>query len=160
VLSGQCAGIIINFEAGATTPVSTAWSSANRAVFMAMRLDYPFNLRKFFWCNGATATGNVDCGIYSRAGTKLASTGSTAQSGTSVVQSAAPSAGAMLLAPDSYYLALAASSASATFLMGGNSVSENGGAYQDTAFALPATFTLGNAFPQFPIFGIADVGVI
>jgi hypothetical protein len=36
--------------------------------------------------NGATASGNMDVGIYDYAGTRLVSSGSTAQSGTSAFQ--------------------------------------------------------------------------
>lgn len=146
--------------AGAVTPASAAWPAANRAIYVPVNIPFPYLVRKFYWCNGATVNGNVDCGIYSRGGTKLASTGSTVQAGTSVVQSAAPSTGSILLMPDSYYLALASSSGTATFLRITPSAAEHGVAFQATAFALPATFTLGTSGGILPIFGMADVGVI
>lgn len=159
--STWCVGLDQAAFAGAiTAPASAAWPAANRAIYVPFSLPFPYLLRKFFWCNGGTANGNVDCGIYSRAGTKICATGSTAQAGTSVVQSAAPSIGATLLMPDSYYLALALSSGTGTIFQVAPAANEAGIAFQATAFALPATFTLGTTGGALPMFGIADVGVI
>lgn len=60
---------------------------ANLLVFVPMILSEPLLVAQFFWHNGASVAGNTDVGIYNEAGTtKLGSSGSTANSGTSVLQ--------------------------------------------------------------------------
>lgn len=65
---------------------STTWPAANRALFVPFRLVEPFLIRQMFHHNGATVSGNIDVGIYDAKGTRLISSGSTAQAGTSVLQ--------------------------------------------------------------------------
>ena len=65
---------------------SAAYPSANLILYVPFRLEQPTLIRKVFWANGATVSGNVDCGVYDRTGVKLFASGSTAQSGVSVVQ--------------------------------------------------------------------------
>lgn len=144
-----------------TSPASSAWPAANRAIYVPFVLPAAYQVTKLWWANGATAAGNVDCGIYSVGGTKLASTGSTAQAGTSVVQSVSVS---ILLQPGSYYMALALSSISATILRNVPSsgpLAAMGVAQQATAFPLPATATFAAASTAyFPMFGITSASVI
>lgn len=74
--------------------VSSAWinlGGANRAIFYPIRIDVPGVITKLWWRNGAAVSGNVDIAIYSEGSdklpaTRLASAGSTAQSGTNVIQ--------------------------------------------------------------------------
>lgn len=61
--------------------------AANLLVFIPLILNEPFVLSQFFWFNGTAVNGNTDVGIYTEDGlTKLISTGSTANSGTSAIQ--------------------------------------------------------------------------
>jgi hypothetical protein len=129
---------------GLGTPASAAWPGANLAIFYPFCLAGFYLVRKLWWANGATATGNVDAGIYTIGGARLTSTGSTAQAGTSVVQSVTLGT-PLLLASGSYYMALAASSASATFLrhsIGARALNRFGMAEQTaSAFPLPDPIT-------------------
>ena len=65
---------------------SQAWPSNNRAIYAPVSIPARFTIARFFVVNGTNATGNVDVGIYDAGGNRLLSTGSTARSGTSVIQ--------------------------------------------------------------------------
>ena len=71
---------------GPMSLASAVYPGANRVVYTPFRIGRPTLIRKLFWMNGTAVAGNVDCGIYDAAGTLLVSTGSTAQSGTSALQ--------------------------------------------------------------------------
>lgn len=119
--------------------------TANLVCYIPFVLPFAYPLKRFFWLNGSTiTTTNVDCGIYSAGGAKLASTGSVAMSGVASVQYAAPTA-TMILAPELYYLAWTcdnttnrASAQAGTAVQG-----ELAGLLQETTggFGLPATMT-------------------
>lgn len=83
-LAGETAG------SGTGAEASAAWSSANRAMYYPIYLVDPCIVTKLWVLNGATASGNIDMGVYlSAAGlptTRLVSIGSTAQTGTNVLQ--------------------------------------------------------------------------
>jgi hypothetical protein len=140
---------------------SAAWPAANRAIFFPFWIAHPYPVARLFWCNGATVSGNVDCGIYSADGTKILSTGSTAQATINVVQSVAAS---LLLTPGSYHAALAVDNATATMFAntpGSGLSSMLGMAQQASAFALPATFAQARTATSYcPIFGLTTQAVI
>lgn len=115
---------------------SAAWASANRAVYMPFTLSTSYLVQRLWWANGSAVAGNVDCGIYTSDGVRLVSTGSTAQAGTSVVQSV--SITPLLLTPGRYYMGLAASSTSATFL-------------SDTVFLVPGLVGLAQEASALPL---------
>lgn len=127
---------------GPTVPVSTAWGSANRAVFYPFMLPGPGTALKMFVMNGATINGNVDVGIYDAAGNRLVSAGSTAQSGANALQ-VFDITDTELAAGVNYYMALASSSSTATFFADAQS---RGRAlpvlFVASGFALPSTATL------------------
>lgn len=78
---------------------------ANLVCYTPLALPFPYPLQRFWWYNGGTiTTTNVDCGIYSVGGVKLASTGSTVMVGGTSIQYAAPTS-TMILTAGSYYLA-------------------------------------------------------
>lgn len=143
--------------------LSGAFPSANRAIYVPFTLAAPYLVQKFWWCNGSAVAGNVDCGVLTGDGTLLASAGSTAQAGTSTLQSVAIGT-PLLLLPGSYYMALAASSATATFLAPTPTVRQQqmmGIAQQATALPIPATATFATpASAYLPLFGIASALVI
>lgn len=94
---------------------STAWGTANTlALFFPVMCETPFTIVKFWTHNGATASGNVDVGLYSDAFVRLLSTTPVAQTGTSVLQD--------LDVTDTrfpagrYYIALSLTSATGTIL--------------------------------------------
>lgn len=150
---------------GALSATSGAWPTNNKAIYIPFRLTRPFVFDKLFILNGATASGNIDLGVYSADGTKIVSKGSTAQSGTNAIQSLAVSS--TELGPGLFYMAAAFSSTSGTSFRINPSVSgitvinQAGIAMQTSAFALPATATFASAVDTYvPIMGLTGRSVI
>lgn len=128
-------------------PTSTQiTSSANLAIYFPVIIEAPFLVKKMWTHNGGTVSGNIDMGIYTAGGAKLYSTGSTAQSGTSAVQSVTLGT-PLFLVPDLYYLAIAADNTTAQ-IMGTPHSAEDlrrmGLFTQATAFPLPTTATFAS----------------
>lgn len=96
-----------------TTPqyTSAAWPANNRAVYYPLQIPGYFTVARFMLGNGASVSGNVDIGLYDAAGSRLISTGSTAQSGTTQVQYIGVTDKSF--PPGKYYLALSCSTTSA-----------------------------------------------
>jgi hypothetical protein len=123
---------------------SVAWPSANLAIFVPFRLTRPMVITKLFVQNGGTVSGNIDLGIYDASGTKIVSTGSTAQAGTNGTQSIAVTS--TELGPGLYYLAIALDNTTGqvfrfTFSVCLDICKALGLAQQASAFALPANAT-------------------
>lgn len=147
---------------------SVAWPAANRAYYIPFQLWSPFPVRRIFWANGTVVSGNVDAGIFASepgngaAVTRLYSTGSTAQAGTSVLQSVAPTA--FILPVGAYYLTLAMDNTTATAIRWSSGISVStmlATAQQSTAFPLPASGTLARITTSFiPLVGITSSTVI
>lgn len=136
-----------SFGGAVGTPANAAWPSSNRAYYMPVRISSPFLIAQLFWYNGGTVTtGNVDCGVYSSDGTRIISTGSTAQSGSNALQSV--SVTNTWIGPGLFYLALAMdSSVVGVFLRvvaNHDEFTVLGSAQQASAFPLPATATMVN----------------
>ena len=81
--------------------VSATWPLANRAIYHPFYLPWRYPIKRLFWLNGSSASGNADVGIYSVGGTRIVSTGSTAQSGASTAQYVSAD---LVLPPGTYYL--------------------------------------------------------
>jgi len=99
-------------------PASTAWESANRAVYHPVIIPCTVVAKRLWWANGSTvsASYNLDVGLYRdagyRPGAKIISSGSTAQGTASTIQFVDITDTA--LAPGIVWLALSCSSTSAT----------------------------------------------
>lgn len=123
--------------------VSVAWPTANKAIYMPVLLAEPLLVTQMWVENGATASGNIDVGIYDEAGTRIVSSGSTAQSGTSAMQ--VFNVTDTLLGPGVFYIAVALDNTTGTVHVWGSATTILGratGALQQTsAFALPAVAT-------------------
>lgn len=140
-----------------------AWSTSNKAVYVPVSISSPVTIVKMFVLNGATASGNIDVGIYDRGGARLVSSGSTAQSGTSVVQEFDVTD--TLLKAGLYYLACAMDNTTGTLEMWTMSLAISkslGIAEQTSAFALPstATFATVSATLRTPFIGATQRAVI
>jgi hypothetical protein len=139
------AGSIMRAADTITAPVSTTWV-ANLAIYQMFTLPWPYTVARFCWVNGATLTGppNIDLGIFAPDGTKLVSTGNTAQSGTNTVQFAAAST-VTRLAAGTYFFGISSSGSTALiYCYAGLSVGPMAAAQmfqQATANPLPATAT-------------------
>ena len=95
-----------------SVPGSQNFVTANLAVFIPFGVPEPVTITKLGWGNGAAVAGNLDAGIYDTVGTRLVSTGTTAQATVSILQSVAVTA--TTLARGVYYLALASDTSGAT----------------------------------------------
>lgn len=120
----------------------TTWSGINDIIYCPLVVPEPVTIDGLVCWNGATVAGNVDIGIYDLdadglPNNRLANAGSTAQAGADGAQEISISAIALY---GFYYIALAASSTSATFvtlhtttsssghaLLGANGQREDGG---------------------------------
>lgn len=148
----------------AATGGSATYPAGNLAIYVPFRLWSPYLVRLLWWANGAAVAGNTDCGIYTGGGTLLTSAGSTAQAGTTTLQTVTLGT-PLLLTPGSYYMAMNASSASAQYLRAAQAAAPYaaiGYAQQAVgAIALPATATFA-AYAQTyqPLFGIASTTTI
>ena len=95
-----------------STTGSTAWPSNNRAIYHPISIPCPFTVRSVWSLNGASVSGNIDIGVLSLDGALIVSSGATAQAGTSTLQIITVTN--TVLAPGAYYIAMSASSTSAT----------------------------------------------
>lgn len=129
-------------ETGFAAPGSATWPAANQARYYPFQVVESFSVVSLATYNGATASGNVDVGIYSSSGTLLVSSGSTAQSGTSTLQTFSLTT---TLARGKYFMATACDNTTATFFrnnIGDSTRCEMAGIYmQSSAFPLPSTAT-------------------
>jgi len=134
----------------------SSWPAADRIIYCPIRIREDCTVKRVFWANGSSVSGNLNLGLYDSAGTKLWETGSTAQSGANQAQFvdiADQSVDAGL-----YYIALQCSATPSIPRMTGSLWEILGlGVLQENAgsFALPATATfakLANAY--LPAFGL------
>lgn len=127
---------------------STAWTTANRAIFIPFTTEVTVTAFQMAVENGATLGGNLDVGIYDINGTRLVSSGTTAQAGISVMQTF--NIADTVLTPGYYFMAMSTDSTTATYI--GSPVVSGLGEFlrslgvqeQTSAFVLPATATFAN----------------
>lgn len=118
--------------------------STGAALLLSFRVLAPMVVTTVGIVNGATASGNIDLGIYAPDGTRLGSTGSVAQSGTNVVQNVALTA-TLTLARGWYYFAYAIDNGTGTFLAANIASHQwriTGNRLVTSTFPLPATLTM------------------
>ena len=141
---------------------SLTWLVANKAIYIPLWLPFWYQVNRVWWYNGSSVTSvNNDLGIYDADGTRIYSTGSTAQSGASVLQYVTVST-PFRLPPGRYFLALAISSVTAN--RGGTGGATNTltrlrqSGIMEEASALPlpavATFAAITATQPTPHYGI------
>ena len=144
-----------------SSPADLTWPSANLAVYIPFTLAESITAYKMWVFNGAAVSGNLDIGIYNEAGTKLIATGSTAQSGTTAIQTVDVADTA--LGPGTFYLALVLDNGTGKVRQQLFSTSPTiyptvcGIAQESSAFPLPASFTLATntTFGGGPVFGFS-----
>ena len=146
-----------------TTGIGTAaYPTANTAIYIPFRTSVPLIATAMYVQNGGTLSGNLDLGIYTANGTRLVSSGSTAQSGTNTLQ--VVDITDTLIGSGLFYMAIAVDNTTAT--VGKIAITAPLGrvvglAQQATAFALPATATFA-VFTQAlcPNIGITTRGTL
>lgn len=89
-----------------------AWPTTNRAFFVPLKMPQRQTTTTIWWWNGATLTNNADAGIFDINGNRIASTGSTARSGSSLRQAVSMS---ISLDTGLYYLGLSCAGTTGTF---------------------------------------------
>lgn len=97
-------GEMIHDTGGTFAPGSSTFTTANYARYYPMSLPWPYLVRRVWWINGSSATGNRNFGIYTRGFAQIYATGSTAASGASSLQYVTPGS-PILLQPGEYYFA-------------------------------------------------------
>lgn len=123
---------------------SAVFPADNLALFVPFYVSVPVTVSKMYSYNGATASGNIDVGIYDVAGTKIVSKGSTAQSGTSASALQEYAVTATQFGPGTFYLAVAMDNHAGTLYRWNLTTmltSVVGMAQMATAFPLPPTAT-------------------
>lgn len=124
---------------------ASAVGASNRAHFVPIALPAPVRAKRLFWLNGSSVSGNADIAIYSHAGSRIVSAGTTAQSGASVLQFI--DIADTELPAGNYYLALSADNNTGTFAtfptLSAFANRQFGIGFMATAFVLPATLTFG-----------------
>jgi len=141
----------LGVQVGQSVPVSTAWSTANRAIYLPFVLYRPATAYKMFVVNGATVSGNLDMGIYDHTGVKLASIGSTPQAGANDIQEVT-FASPVKLGAGYFFMALALDNTTGTIIRRslGNPEAITAGQYQEaSAFPLPNQASFANISSPF-----------
>ena len=134
---------------GVYTGASTVGTPVtNLIIYYPKIVETALSVTALEWTNGTTASLNVILGLYTADGTKVGTdTGSVAQSGASVVQSAAPTGGTFVIGPGLYYIGMIFSGNTANTARGvvlaNADLGRTIGILQEAAgsFALPATAT-------------------
>lgn len=140
------------FKIGLTVTTSSTWVTANTAVYLPFVVYQPLTVVKMAVINGTVVSGNIDVGIYDTGQHRLVSKGSTAQAGTSAIQSFDITD--TLLQPGEYYAAVAMDNTTGTLSQYQTSVTLAGAAgclSQATAFALPDPATFAAATSKIPV---------
>ncbi len=103
----------VDIQAAGFSVIGNITWIANLATYVPFILARPKLIAQFFWINGGTVAGNTDVGVYNEALTKVLSTGSTANSGTSTIQ--AVNVTDTVLQAGRYWLAIASDSSTQVF---------------------------------------------
>lgn len=144
--------------AASGTVASTVWTGgANLAMYVPFKLSTPFPVRRIFLVNGSAVNGNIDLGVYSMFGSRVFSTGSVAQAGSSLPQFVSVD---RLLRPGSYYMAMAISSATARVEAVTTTAARARmiGMLEEVVFPLPAVMTPASfaTLLQYPLMGLTQ----
>lgn len=136
---------------------SATWVSANRAYACPLYLADDVIALKLWHANGAAVSGNICVAVYNEAWVRVVTSGSTAQAGTSTVQSFDVTD--TPLRAGRYYIAAVLDNTTGTSLMwgsGGVEARSMGMVVQDTAFPLPDPFVAAQiAGFAVPLMGIS-----
>ena len=130
----------------ASNAASAVYTLANYAIFVPFIAETWFTVYHLGWYNGTVVSGNVDCGIYNQYGTRLVSTGSTAQAGVSGLQIV--NITDLAVSPGYYYMAFAMDNITGTVFRGTPALAMNEAndvREVTTGFPLPSTATMVNS---------------
>lgn len=137
---------------------NAGWPLANRAIYVPIVVPEAFTIARFFSVN-ASVTGNDDVGLYSSAGVKQLSTGSSARTNACNYYDVADTA----FAAGAYYLALAHDNTGQHYAVTQSlDVTRLEGVLMEAAaFPLPVNMTpVTIATAYVPVFGFTQSGTI
>ena len=123
------------------TPGTQAWPLANLAIYVPIYFNEACTIYEVGCPAGATAGGNFDIGLYTMAGAKIQTTGTTARTASAWNPVNWTD---LVVAPGWYYAAMAADGTNnyGGVIPAGGLAEAVGICEQQTAFVLPATATL------------------
>ena len=141
-----------------TPGLGNAWPTANLVIYSPLRILSRVIVRKLWFANQATATGNIDIGLYDAGGTKLVSSGSTAKAATNDEQ--VLDVTDTTIGPGFYYMALTCSNNTDTFMVDADAAPLDAavGMLTETpgAFGLPTTasWAIAQTLAYNPMMGV------
>lgn len=140
---------------------ATAWPSANLAIFVPFSVPTWMPVHSFFVNQGTTVSGNLDIGVYTLNGNRLASIGGIAASGTSTTGQFYTLPNPITLRYGTYYMAIVCDNTTITpeAQQMGSPIfnSACGMLQQSNAYPLPQLATFETcAFDYVPLFGISS----
>lgn len=97
-----------------TAAAAIAWGTQYRAIYVPVRVRESLLIRKLWVYHSSTGTGNFDVGVYSRTGSRLVSTGSTAKTAANAIK--VVDVTDTPISQGLYYLALNADSTTDTYM--------------------------------------------
>lgn len=136
---------VMGASGGAAFSSASNTPTANCIKYIPFTLRETVTVYKLWWHNGANVAGNVDVGIYDANGTRITSSGVTAQSGTNSIQSVTLGT-PISIGPGSFYLAALETSTSGRLAMNSTGVEiiKTWGVLEQLSTSpLPATATFG-----------------
>jgi len=146
-------GTVFQFASSA----SAAYPLANLALYVPFSVSEAVTAYEGWVVTGGTAGGNFDIGIYSAAGARLTSSGSTVR-GTATITNTTAMANLVLVPNTRYYLAFAADSTN-TYFASANAAGLHeamGVLESTTSFVLPTSPTLTRTTRAYvPYFGLS-----
>lgn len=172
-LSEQCLGIQMGarIHAGGSAPGSATWPSTTIQIWVPLNLDRGYEVKRYFWANGAAVAGNVDVAVATLNGLILCSASNgvagIGQSGTNTGQTVlAPTY--TYIPPGAYMMGMGCSSTTAQFLRQSTTAARNAqmlGCVQVSS-AIPigapgSTVTFASIVSTYiPIFGISRIDLL
>ncbi len=143
---------------GGAANASTAWPTANLAIYVPFEIAHEFLIQVLYWVNGGTVgTDSVDVAVYTEAGVRVINGGGTLSAGASIVQQV--DVADTLIQPGRYWMGMACSGTTATFLASAPAAAilrAAGVTQQATAYTLPDPMVpAAMASAYFPMFGLA-----
>lgn len=139
-----------------TVPSSNAWPAANVALFVPFSVVQPVTVLEGWAACGSTGGGNFDIGIYDTAGNRLTSSGATARTATTTVNTTGMTN--LDLFPDTwYYMAMSADGTNNYIagIIGAGFYEAMGVCEATSAYTLPNPATLARTTRAYlPLFGL------
>lgn len=138
------------------------WVSANRIIYVPIRVPEPMRVLLLHWDNGAAVSGNVQIGLYNADGVRLATSGTVAQAGVNTLQSAAVD---VTIGWGMHYIALTLDNTTGTIFRASPAAAVLNIAHvrieSPGVFGLPATATFAAPSDAYlPACGLATVSVL